>query len=301
VNLEFDLDHVTVTEFGVGHDDRGRETFFSIPVDGDVQAALVEIASATWHALEELSDAPVEYEPSEKYASSEYVRLSLGDSLAERMRILHQASNLAVNAAALSDPASVFCYFARMTDRQGRRLTGLRRATQFKGILKSRLIRLVTDSLTLVEDRVFKLDNDFDLLIDNKNLHILRPSGFEFAGHLQKAIMAAVPENIKAIQVDLKFVDFGNVQAYASKHPRAARLLGSIRAQQEATNIHKRSLKRLCVDTRVEIHEAKGKMVVRDDHVIGFLEVLDRRRYKVELVKGSPEPFKAASRRRLAR
>ncbi len=191
MNLEFDLDHVTFTEFGVGRDDGSGETFFLIPVDREVQGALLEITSATWHALNELNDTPAVYEPSEKYASSEYVRLQLGDSLAERMRILHQASNLAVNAAALSDPARLFCYFARMTDGQGRRLTGLRRATQFKGIVKSRLIRLVTDSLKFVEDRVFKLDNDFDLLIDSKNLHILRPSGFEFVGHLQEAIMAA--------------------------------------------------------------------------------------------------------------
>src|SRR2546426_481228 len=80
------------------------------------------------------------------------------------------------------DPATVFCYFARLTDSKGRRLTALRRATQFKGVLKSRLLRLVTDSLKLVEDHIFKLDRDFDLLIDSANVHILRPSGFEFAG-----------------------------------------------------------------------------------------------------------------------
>ncbi len=74
-----------------------------------------------------------------------------------------------------------------------------------------------------------------------------------------------------------------------------------IRAQQEARNIDKPSLKRLCSDTRVEIRETKGKIVVEEHQVIGFLEVLDRRRYKVELVKGSPEPFKAASRQKLTR
>jgi hypothetical protein len=32
---------------------------------------------------------------------------------------------------------------------------------------------------------------------------------------------------------------------------------------------------------------------------MGLLEVLDRRRYEVELVKDSPERFKAASRRKI--
>jgi len=49
----------------------------------------------------------------------------------------------------------------------------------------------------------------------------------------------------------------------------------------------------------VQFHEANGKITVEEGHVMGFLEVLDRRLYAVELVKDSPERFRAASRRRL--
>jgi len=58
------------------------------------------------------------------------------------------------------------------------------------------VIRLTTDALKLVAGKVFKLDNDFDLLIDGVNVHILRPSGFEFVGKLQDAVLAAAPDNI---------------------------------------------------------------------------------------------------------
>ncbi len=299
MKLDFAFSQVTTTEFGVGRDDGDDQSFYLVVGDVDVQAALREIAEATWEAMQELTDAPPKYEPSEKYASSEYLHLPLHDELATRMRELHQANNLPVDATALSDPATVFCYFARMTDRKGRRLTGLRRATQFKGVLQSRLIRLVTDALKLIEDRVFKLDNDFDLLVDAKHVHILRPSGFEFAGKLQDAVLAAVPENVGVIQGDLKFVDFAAIQDYASKHPRAARYIASIRAQEETKNIDKRALKQLCKKTGVEVQDANGKITVGEAHVMGFLEVLDRRRYELELVKGSPERFKAASRSKI--
>jgi hypothetical protein len=299
MNLQFDLSQVGTIEFGVGSDDGNGQAFCLIPVDGDVQGALREMAVATWDAMQERNDAVQKYQPSEKYATSEHLYLPLDDDLAERMREVHQANNLPLDATALSDPAKVFCYFARMTDNRGRRLTALRRATQFKGVLKSRLIRFVTDALKLVEDRVFKLDNDFDLLVDTNNVHILRPSGFEFAGQLQDAVLAAVPENVKTIRRDLKFVDFAGIEAYASRHPRAARYLASIRAQKETKDIDKRALKKLCKDTGVEIREADGKITVQEEHVMGFLEVLDRRRYEVELVKGSPERFKAGSRRRI--
>ena len=299
MSLYFDIKAVTTTEFGGGRDDGDNQSFGCVTVDGEVQVALREMAAATWDAMERQTKTPAKYEPSDKHASSEYVYLPLDDDLAAQMRKLHEANNLPVDATALSEPLSIFCYFARMTDRKGRRLTSLRRATQFKGVLKSRLIRLVTDALKLVEDRVFKLDNDFDLMIDPKRVHILRPSGFEFAGQLQAAILEAVPKNITAIQKDLEFVEFAGIQEYARKHPRAARYLASIRAQKETKGIDKNALKKLCRDTGVDITESKGKITVQEDHVLGFLEVLDRRRYELELVKGSRERFKAASRRKI--
>lgn len=299
MSLDFDFDHITTTEFGVGLDDGDGQSFRCVPVDAGVQAALREMAATTWQAMDDMSDNPPTYEPSERYGSAEYVLLPLDHDLARLMRELHQADNLPVDGTALSDPASVFCYFARMTDRQGQRLTALRRATQFKGVLKSRLIRFVTDALKIVEDKVFRLDTDFDLLIDAANVHILRPAGFEFAGKLQDAILAAVPKAVKAIQRDLRFVDFAGIQEYASKHPRAARYLASIHAQKETKNIDKTALKKLCKATGVEVQEVNGKITVGEDQVMGFLEVLDRRRYELQLVKGSPERFKAASRKKI--
>ncbi len=299
MTLTFNVNTVQVTEFGVGLDDEEGQSFNLVPVDAEVQDALREMAADTWDSMRRLSDDPPTYEPAEKHSSTEYVHLPIGHDLAEPLRDLHQAANLPIDATALNDPSKVFCYFARMTDKQGRRLTAVRRATQFKGILKSRLIRIVTDALKLIDDPVFKLDNDFDLLIDNTKVHILRPSGFEFVGELQAAVLASAPQNVKAIKGDIPFVDFDLVETYASKHPRAARYLASIRASKAAKDIDKGYLKKHCKATGVEIHESKGKVTVEDGHVMGFLEVLDRRRYEVELVKGSPERFRAASRRKI--
>ena len=130
-------------------------------------------------------------------------------------------------------------------------------------------------------------------------MHILRPSGFEFAGRLREAILAAVPKNIQTIQKDLAFVEFGSIEEYAGKHPRAARYLASIQSQ-ETKNIDKNRLKSLCKSTSVEVTELQGKISVVAGHEMGFLEVLERRRYELELVQGQPERFKAASRTELS-
>ncbi len=299
MNLHFGFKSVKTTEFGIGRDGGHGQTFWFVAVDKEVQVALREMAEATWTAMQELAKTPAKYEPSEKYASCEHVYLPLADDLTKCMRKLHTANNLTTDGNALAEPSEVFCYFVRLTDRQGRRLTALRRATQFKGVLKSRLIRFVSDALKIVEDRVFKLDVDFDLLVDTQNLHILRPSGFEFSGELQQAVLDAVPKNIDAIKQNLKFVEFATIGEYASKHPRAARYLASIRAQGEMKNIDKSALKKLCKSTGVELSDSKEQITVQEGHVMGFLEVMDRRRYELELVKGVPEQYKAASRSRL--
>ncbi|WP_305803509.1 Kiwa anti-phage protein KwaB-like domain-containing protein [Thiolapillus sp.] len=294
--MKFDLDDVIVTEFGVGIDDGNEQTFVVVPVDAEVQTALHEMVQATWDVMQRDDTGPTRYQPSEKHGSIEYLYLPIGNDLAKGVRELHDATNL--NIAVPGDPSNIFCYFTRLTDNKKRRLTALRRASQFKGVLKKRLIRVLDDTLKIIEDTVFKLDNDFDLLVDSANVHILRPSGFEFAGKLQEAILNAVPENMKSIQKDLPFVDLDGIEKYASKRPRAARYLASIRAQEETKNIDKAALKRLCECTGVDVNESKGKITVLEGHEMGFLEVLDRRRYEVSLVKDKPEHYLAGSRRK---
>lgn len=299
MNLAFDLNNVTLVEFGVGRDDGSGQTFVAVPVDTRVQTALREMALATWKAMENYKDGPTKYEPSEKHGSVEYLYLPLDDDMAAGVRDLHQAVNLTVNAAALTAPNDVFCYFVRLTDDHQRKLTAMRRANQFKGIVKNkgRLIRLIDDSLQIVEDTIFKLDSDFDLVIDANNVHILRPSGFEFAGRLQQAILDAVPGNVAVIKAELTFITFDGIEKYAVKHPRAARYLASIRGQEEMKDIDKAALKRLCKSTGVDVSESKGKVIIADGHELAFLQVLDRRRYQLELVKAKPERFVAASRK----
>ncbi|MBD3368243.1 MAG: DUF4868 domain-containing protein [Candidatus Eisenbacteria bacterium] len=299
MRLKFDLGNVIVTEFGVGRDDGSGQTFVAVSVDADVQGALREMVQATWGAMQNDAEGPAKYQPSEKHGSIEYLYLPLEDAMASAVRTLHEATNLDIEGGALDEPADMFCYFVRLTDKKGQHLTALRRASQFKGVLKKRLVRFVSDSLKLIEDSVFKLDSDFDLLVDAANVHILRPSGFEFAGKLQQAILDAVPENIGAIGKDLTFVEFDGIEAYAGKHPRAARYLASIRGQEETKNIDKSLLKKLCKQTGVEVRESKGKVTISEGHELGFLEVLDRRRYEVSLVQEKPERYRAASRRRI--
>lgn len=298
MNLNFDFNNITITEFGVGFDRDENYLFTHMPSDQGTKEALQQMAEATSLAMQEKIEAPRPYEPSEKYAGSESLYLPASDPLAEPLLELHKATNLPTDASALTDPSAIACYFAQFRDNQGCHLTALKRAAQFKGVLKKRLVRLCDDSWKFVEDTVFILDNDFDLLVSDDQLYILRPSSFEAIGKLTQAILDAVPENVTAIQQEIPIVNFNTIQDYASKHSRAARYLASIRTQTLADMNHS-ALENLCKKTNVEIEKIGGKISVPEKHIMGFLEVLDRRRYPIELIDGTPESYRATSREKL--
>ncbi|MDE0076905.1 MAG: hypothetical protein OXO50_05255 [Caldilineaceae bacterium] len=298
MTLDFNLDAVSTTEFGVGRDGGEDPVFGIVPVDAGVQSALLSMVRATMGRMAAAEDGPAEYEPAEKHGSTEYLVVSPGGALDAALRELHDAENLPFDGAHLSNPETVFCYFTRFTDDQDRRLTAMRRATQFKGVLRSKLLRFDDDTLKIVADNVFRLDIDFDLFLDSAFTHIWRPSAFEFLGRLRQQILDAVPDNVGAITPDLPFVDLSTIEAYARSRPRAARYLASIRSQ-ELQGMDQYALKALCDSTGVDIQEANGRIMVNSGHEMGFLEVLDRRRYRLELVPDHPERFKAASRVRI--
>ena len=298
MNMDFNLSAITATEFGVGRETDGSTGFGAVPVDAGVKSALLSMAQATMDKIEFTDSAPGVYEPAEKHGSTEYLVVRSGGTLDAVIRELHNADSLAFDDARLSDPETISFYFARFTDDAHRRLTAIRRAAQFKGVLKRKLLRFDDDTLKIVDDNVFKLDSDFDILVDSAYTHIWRPSAFEFIGRLKQVILDAVPANVGAIASDLPFIELSGIEEYAQSRPRAARYLASIRSQA-LEGMDQGALIQLCNSTGVDIQEANGKIEVKAGGEMGFLEVLDRRRYRVELVPERPEQFRAPSRVRI--
>jgi hypothetical protein len=173
----------------------------------------------------------------------------------------------------------------------------VRRATQFKGILKSRLIQVITDALKIVEERTFKLDNDYDVLIDDDSIHILRATGFVVLSEIEEIVMGAMPQNVERLQEHLPFVDFTPISTYASTHPRAAKVLASICSEGEANDVSRERLIATCNELGAEVEIDRDRIRPRVGHEMKFLYVLDRRLFRVQLVEGRIERYQAGSRR----
>ena len=77
--------------------------------------------------------------------------------------------------AVFDNPKKITYYFGVFRDNRGRKLLGVRQATQFKGAFKGHFVSVIDDTLRMVPDREFKLDNEFDFLITAQHIYILRP------------------------------------------------------------------------------------------------------------------------------
>lgn len=308
MQLDFDLNTIDIVTFGIGNKSDDDISFYEIPIDANIRSELTHMIKHNFALMAADEDRPLPYETSEKYSSTEYLILDIEDNgivgrsvAAQRYMKLNTALNVRQwSPSILDDMTSVFCYFARFRDGDGRRITAFRRAMYFKGILKSKnlLMKIVDDSLASVEDRLLKLDHDFDFVVDSGNFHIWRPGAFDIMANVGMVVMQAASRMVHDIESRLSFVRFDNIMDYASTHSRAARYLNSIRSQN-LEGIECQHLIKQCQETGVTVEEIDGSIVVPDESVIGFLEVLDRRRYVNDLVPNNIERYRASSRQRL--
>jgi hypothetical protein len=129
---------------------------------------------------------------------------------------------------------------------------------------------------------------------------ILRPSGFEYIAGVEQAAADAAIEGTREIGRALRCVDFSDLADFVATHRRAARLVGSIRARDDLRRTEVDKLKRRCRENGIDFTTVRGKIKPAEGSELDFLELLDRRRYQVDLV-GEEELYIAPNRRVISR
>jgi hypothetical protein len=79
------------------------------------------------------------------------------------------------------------------------------------------------------------------------------------------------------------------------------RLVAAIKSRPDLVNISKRCLRSECRQAGLKIEQKDGKLVPAEGSEMGFLMLLDRRRYTVTLIERTPETYEAPSRHSAAR
>jgi len=212
---------------------------------------------------------------------------------------LYDEEGWPVNVRVLREPTRIAYYFVVFRDAHRRKLIGVRQATQFKGIVKSRLIRIVDDSLILIPDDVFKLDREFDFVITGEHIYILRPVGFERIAEIEEFVSARAQEKALALGDQVTFADFTSIAELVSRRKRAGRLVAALVSRAGLDQIERRKFVAAARETEVGLVTVNGKISPAEGAEIGFLELLDDRRYTTAIRAGPKEAYVASSRKQL--
>ncbi len=274
---------------------------YGLGPDDSVRAILGEMAEDTWGRMTEISEDPVEYDPANRYGSSDYAAVVLDDPLAEVFREIHETQSFDPGGNILDNPSRIFCYFARLTDDNGLSLTAVRRATDFKGMVRKRgrMVHIGDDRVTLVPRDVFLLDNDFDVLVDDDMVHILHVRGFEQVGGLTAMVRAAASRNLTKLKDTLSFLEWEFDTASWRCSVGVVRQLSSV-VRQQLQGISVDLLIDRCQAGAVPFTQTANGLSFSEDSMPGLLDALGRRFYKQELIPGVKERYRAGNRTLLA-
>ncbi len=299
--MNFDVNNITlVTFYGFFDDARSlNPRHIQIPVDPQVQTELKRMLMESVQKLGLPASEPTMqiFDPAQKYSSEEQLKLPLATAYLQDLAAVIALNNLPSNALALNLVTELEYYYAIFTDNQNRRLYAFRRASQFKGVTRSKLALVNGGTLTLLTGQIFRLDNDFDYFTTDQTVFILRPSGFEFTTNVGGQILQASTANAQSISTSITYLDLTSIATYASTHARSARLLAAIRGRNDLNLIDRSLLVQACQSYGITVlNPTQGQLSPDSGHEYDFLCILDRRAYTTNLIPNQPEKYEAANR-----
>jgi hypothetical protein len=286
-------------EFGVCRGPLQDAQFAIVPVDEGVKTMLEQMVLTTRIELGlDIANPAVEnYELSEQYRAEAPLTLPIDDPLAHRIRMLAAQGGIRTDAKMLDDVKNVTAYFCIMYERSGQKLVAIRRAAQFKAMLRRRLVRVFDETLQAITDPVFQLDSDFDLIVVDSAVYILRPGAFEQLADIDTELLNQAAKNTSALDATVPGIRFSAIAPYVSRHKRAARIIASLLRRADLASISIMSLRRECRRNGISVDSIDGQLVPNKGEELAFLNLLDRRRYVVSLIPGKREQYEAGSRK----
>lgn len=286
-------------QFGVAITNETNYKF--VPIDVNVQGTLIEVLENTQQKVNENSEGLRVYEPSEKYGAREQLYISLNDEHLDYLRSLYNNTAIAIDSQPIENYVNqIEFYFAFFTLIDGSRVLGVKRPAIFKSLLKSRnyMIRWSSDTLKKVDDKIFKLDDDFDYYIYSGRVYINFPFGFQYTTHIEEFVQERAFDATNNLITRVPFINFSSLAEFVKSSKTCAKLVASIKMRTDLEQINRKKLMAFCKKLNIQIKVNSDDSIEPEfeDKYQDFLMVLDRRLFDYNLISNIHELYEAASR-----
>lgn len=300
INAEFDADAIASVNFGVRL--RSNGDMYFVPTDPGTKSALQAIYRDTVTAFGGIPTDWEVYDISEDYGLRRRI-------YADRTNEVMADLSAVFDVGALDDLANlqdhmhdVDYYFAEFMDDQNRRAVGIRKATRFKGTMKARnrLVRLVDDTLVLIEEDVLRLDQEFDLIVTDAHVFVLNVSPMEQVGRIVAQVAATAAAKVQTIHDTITFLDLLRIKEKIGSHPRVARQAASVAVNPNLAAFQRAPIEALAAQHGIKFKELKnGRLQCRVQDQAKLMELLDARRYHLDLAGNGGDPYRASGRQKV--
>lgn len=287
-------------EFGICTIIEGQQAIVRIPIDDSVRTMLYDMHEEFYNAYFGIEGDPEQYQPSEKYGTTEKLIIPLNNENLASLQELYNQNNIPIANVALGEIAnSITYYFAIFRHRNGSKQIAVKRPSTFKGLLRKKLIQFIDDTLQVLPDNVFKLDNDFDFVIHENLIDILHPTGFNFIANIDEEILRSAAATTRQLTARIQFINFNYLADFVGHSKTAAKLVASIKSRDDLERTSQEKLLEKCARIGVTVGEENGQLMPEENDIVRFLEILDRRGYDFDITDDQPEIYVASSRKRV--
>ncbi|MCF3628490.1 DUF4868 domain-containing protein [Thalassospiraceae bacterium LMO-SO8] len=296
---EFNFQDIQGVNFAVALRDNGNRYF--VPTDGPIKNALKDVLGATVAAFEQLDGDWELHDISEDYGERRPVYAPRDTDYLADLSAIFDSGDLDDLANAHQHVPDIDYYFGVFHDSQDRKAVGIKKGTQLKGTLgaRNKLMRLSDDTLQMIEDDVLKLDREFDAIITEQHVFMLKVRSVEYLANIVERVAGAAAQKVQQIHNAVVFLDFTRIQADIANHPKMARLAASIAARNDLALIRRDRVEELAAHHGLVLKEVEGRLQCRRQDEAKLLEILDARRYQLDLTATGPVPYRATGRQRV--
>lgn len=296
---EFDLNDIQSVNFAVALRSNGNRYF--VPTDVHIKDALKDVLRATASGFEQLDGDWEPHDISEDYGDRRRVYAPRNTDYLADLSAIFGAGALDDLANAHDCVPDIDYYFGVFHDNQGRKAIGIKKGTQLKGTLgaRNKLMRLADDSLQMIEDDVLKLDREFDAIITDGHVFMLKVRSVEYLANIVEHVAGAAALKVRQIHNTVAFLDLSRIEADIAEHPRMARMAAAIAARSDLALIQRNRIEELAEHHGLVLNEVGGRLRCRRQDEAKLLEILDARRYHLDLTATGAVPYRATGRQKV--
>ena len=128
---------------------------------------------------------------------------------------------------------------------------------------------------------------------------MLKVRAVEYTANIVEHVAGAAAHKVQKIHDTIGFLDLSRIQSDIAKRAQMARMAASIVSRNDLSEIKRDRVEEIAAHQGLVFKEVDGRLQCRREDEAKLLEILDSRRYHLDLTATGPVPYRATGRQKV--